>query len=313
MLNSIRHNLSLHSRFEKIQNEGTGKSSWWQINHNASRTTGKSRRRATSMETPKFEKKRGRVKKVVEAIRNGLQPENTPSPSSSISENSDMIPVSPLRNYQFSPDFRARASSNASSTGRLSPIFSEQLTADYGLDSVAEQGQADQLAGTLAQTVRLSQPLHTLESYRDVFLDNRPPPPPYSSLSIQSCPIHGYQGCSCFNLNQLENTYIKQECISFDNMLNDQQDDNMSATVVGQIMGSSHLSFDELNINLDKFPPVECNVDEVISHEVSLGGCLDFNNFNPPVQQQPSVSTTQTLSSVSHDQSSFTSGQHWVH
>lgn len=99
--NSIRHNLSLHSRFEKIQNEGTGKSSWWQINHNASRTTGKSRRRATSMETPKFEKRRGRVKKVVEAIRNGLQPENTPSPSSSISESSDMIPVSPLRGFQF--------------------------------------------------------------------------------------------------------------------------------------------------------------------------------------------------------------------
>lgn len=312
--NSIRHNLSLHSRFEKIQNEGTGKSSWWQINHNASRTTGKSRRRATSMETPKFEKRRGRVKKVVEAIRNGLHPENTPSPSSSISENSDMIPVSPLRGFQFSPDFRARASSNASSTGRLSPIFSEQLsTADYGLDSVAEQGQADQLAGTLTQTVRISQPLQTLESYRDVFLDNRPPPPPYSSLSIQSCPIHGYQGCSCFNLNQLENAYIKQECISFDNMLNDQQDDNMSATVVGQIMGSSHLSFDELNINLDKFPPVECNVDEVISHEVSLGGCLDFNNFNPPAQPQPSVATTQTLASVSHDQSSFTSGHHWVH
>lgn len=99
--NSIRHNLSLHSRFEKIQNEGTGKSSWWQINHNASRTTGKSRRRATSMDTPKFEKRRGRVKKVVEAMRNGLHPENTPSPSSSISENSDMIPVSPLRGFQF--------------------------------------------------------------------------------------------------------------------------------------------------------------------------------------------------------------------
>lgn len=99
--NSIRHNLSLHSRFEKIQNEGTGKSSWWQINHNASRTTGKSRRRAVSMETPKFEKRRGRVKKVVEAIRNGLQPDNTPSPSSSVSENSDMIPVSPLRGFQF--------------------------------------------------------------------------------------------------------------------------------------------------------------------------------------------------------------------
>lgn len=116
-----------------------------------------------------------------------------------------------------SPDFRARASSNASSTGgRLSPIFSEQLgAADYGLDSVAEQDQANSLAGTLAQTVRLSQPLQApLDSYRDVFLhDSRPPPPPYSScLSLQSCPIHGYQGCSCFSLNQqqLDNVYVKQ-------------------------------------------------------------------------------------------------------
>lgn len=102
-----------------------------------------------------------------------------------------------------------------------------------------------------------------------------------------------------------------QECISFENMLDDQQDDSMSATVVGQIMGSSNL-YDELNINLDNFPP-ECNVDEVIKHEVSLGGCLDFNNFNPPIQPQPSVTTTQTLASVNHDQSSFASGHHWVH
>ena len=33
--NSIRHNLSLHSRFVRVQNEGTGKSSWWTINPDA--------------------------------------------------------------------------------------------------------------------------------------------------------------------------------------------------------------------------------------------------------------------------------------
>lgn len=47
--NSIRHNLSLHSKFKRIQNEGTGKSSWWVINHDAK--PGKSpRRRTTSMD-----------------------------------------------------------------------------------------------------------------------------------------------------------------------------------------------------------------------------------------------------------------------
>lgn len=33
--NSIRHNLSLHSRFMRVQNEGTGKSSWWMLNPDA--------------------------------------------------------------------------------------------------------------------------------------------------------------------------------------------------------------------------------------------------------------------------------------
>lgn len=74
--NSIRHNLSLHSRFMRVQNEGAGKSSWWMLNPDAK--PGKAaRRRATSMETPRYEKKRGRLKKKLEALR------ASPSPSSS--------------------------------------------------------------------------------------------------------------------------------------------------------------------------------------------------------------------------------------
>ena len=46
--NSIRHNLSLHSRFMRVQNEGTGKSSWWMINKEAKTTGGKSSRRRPS-------------------------------------------------------------------------------------------------------------------------------------------------------------------------------------------------------------------------------------------------------------------------
>ncbi|XP_013401532.1 forkhead box protein O-like [Lingula anatina] len=112
MQNSIRHNLSLHSRFMRIQNEGTGKSSWWVINPDAK--PGKSpRRRATSMDTKAYEKKRGRVKKKVEQLRQALEG----SPASS-----DGWVDSPLH-HQLSPEhFRPRASSNASSCGRLSPI-----------------------------------------------------------------------------------------------------------------------------------------------------------------------------------------------
>ena len=50
--NSIRHNLSLHSRFVRVQNEGTGKSSWWMLNPDAKASErGKSsRRRPPSIE-----------------------------------------------------------------------------------------------------------------------------------------------------------------------------------------------------------------------------------------------------------------------
>ncbi|XP_053212153.1 forkhead box protein O-like isoform X2 [Panonychus citri] len=123
--NSIRHNLSLHNRFKRVQNEGTGKSSWWVINPEAK--PGKAaRRRAASMETQKYEKKRGRVKKKVEALRNGTILDDKASPGSSVSEGLDMFPESPLHHgFQLSPDFRPRASSNASSCGRLSPIIIE--------------------------------------------------------------------------------------------------------------------------------------------------------------------------------------------
>lgn len=72
-----------------------------------------------------------RCRDQVEALRAGLT--TTPSPSSSISEGLDMFPESPQMHHhlpaahyqmqQLSPgDFRPRASSNASSIGRLSPI-----------------------------------------------------------------------------------------------------------------------------------------------------------------------------------------------
>lgn len=55
----------------RVQNEGTGKSSWWMINPEAK--PGKAaRRRAISMETHKYEKRRGRVKRHVDQIRAGL-------------------------------------------------------------------------------------------------------------------------------------------------------------------------------------------------------------------------------------------------
>ncbi|KAH3729679.1 forkhead box protein O-like [Dreissena polymorpha] len=109
--NSIRHNLSLHSRFMRIQNEGTGKSSWWVINPDAK--PGKApRRRAGSMETKQLDKKRGRIKKKIEAIRAAQE-----NGSMSSEDFQDLH-----YGFTLSPEFRTRVGSNASSCGRLSPI-----------------------------------------------------------------------------------------------------------------------------------------------------------------------------------------------
>lgn len=201
--NSIRHNLSLHNRFMRVQNEGTGKSSWWMINPDAK--PGKSvRRRAASMETSKFEKRRGRVKKKVEAMRNGLAADTTPSPSSSVSEGLDLFPDSPLHSgggFQLSPDFRPRASSNTSSCGRLSPIPAvlSMDCPEWGAPSPYSGGGAgyspeqlpsasggyspDQLAGNLEQGMKLQNDVY-MQGYVANGQPNQQqqvPPPPYPS------------------------------------------------------------------------------------------------------------------------------------
>lgn len=50
--NSIRHNLSLHNCFIRIQNDGAGKSSWWMLNPDY-RVTRPQRRRANTMDLSK--------------------------------------------------------------------------------------------------------------------------------------------------------------------------------------------------------------------------------------------------------------------
>ncbi|KAL7072034.1 hypothetical protein ACQ4LE_008993 [Meloidogyne hapla] len=74
--NSIRHNLSLHSRFMRIQNEGAGKSSWWVINPDA-KPGRNPRRRANTMEnsskTAMDRKRRGTARKRVEHLSKDMK------------------------------------------------------------------------------------------------------------------------------------------------------------------------------------------------------------------------------------------------
>ncbi|CAH2071075.1 unnamed protein product, partial [Iphiclides podalirius] len=200
----------------RVQNEGTGKSSWWMINPDAK--PGKSvRRRAASMETSKFEKRRGRVKKKTEALRNGVTADATPSPSSSLSESLDMFPDSPLPSgFQLSPEYRQRASSNASSSGRQSPRpsllpsepdwvtdsynpagdFNDFGTADFPSTSDFTQvdfAQEEQLAGSLADSMKLQG--------ADPFLNTYVPTTSSSGNSYRypygACPRHPHGACGC--------------------------------------------------------------------------------------------------------------------
>uniref|UniRef100_A0A8C4TVW3 Fork-head domain-containing protein n=1 Tax=Falco tinnunculus TaxID=100819 RepID=A0A8C4TVW3_FALTI len=121
--NSIRHNLSLHSRFVRVQNEGTGKSSWWMINPDGGKGGKAPRRRAVSMDNSnKYTKSRGRAAKKKAALQTSQETsEDSPSqlskwPGSPTSRSSDELDAW--------TDFRSRTNSNASTiSGRLSPIL----------------------------------------------------------------------------------------------------------------------------------------------------------------------------------------------
>lgn len=126
--NSIRHNLSLHSRFIRVQNEGTGKSSWWMINPEGGKGGKAPRRRAVSMDNSnKYTKSaRGRAAKKKAALQAaaaaaGEGGEDSPSgpskwPGSPTSRSSEELDAW--------TDFRSRTNSNASTlSGRLSPIL----------------------------------------------------------------------------------------------------------------------------------------------------------------------------------------------
>ncbi|CAB3239408.1 unnamed protein product [Arctia plantaginis] len=317
--NSIRHNLSLHNRFMRVQNEGTGKSSWWMINPDAK--PGKSvRRRAASMETSKFEKRRGRVKKKAELPRNGVTADATPSPSSSVSESLDMFPDSPMHSIlQLSPDFRQRASSNASSCGRLSPIpsliktesdwASDYIPAgDYTNDySQTDFGQ-EELAGSLADSMKLAG--------TDPFLSTYVPTTSSSGGSYRyggyACPRHPPGGCACAtiythpahpahpthphsldlfrppppadpaDIMQTADTNQTQMVTTSDAALMNggmmvQTGAMGPTTVMGQLMGALNTGLAE-DLNIETLDHgFDCNVDEVIKHELSMEGTLDFN------------------------------------
>uniref|UniRef100_A0AAY5EG03 Fork-head domain-containing protein n=1 Tax=Electrophorus electricus TaxID=8005 RepID=A0AAY5EG03_ELEEL len=117
--NSIRHNLSLHTRFIRVQNEGTGKSSWWMLNPEGGKVGKAPRRRAVSMDnSTKYLKSKGRVNPRV-----GFHG----SPEQASPTGKSMAGASVVgEEFEAWAEMHSRASSAASTlSGRLSPIMAE--------------------------------------------------------------------------------------------------------------------------------------------------------------------------------------------
>ncbi|XP_060046638.1 forkhead box protein O3 isoform X2 [Erinaceus europaeus] len=107
----------------RVQNEGTGKSSWWIINPDGGKSGKAPRRRAVSMDNSnKYTKSRGRAAKKKAALQTA--PEAADDSPSQLPK----WPGSPTSRSSDEPDawtdFRSRTNSNASTvSGRLSPIL----------------------------------------------------------------------------------------------------------------------------------------------------------------------------------------------
>ncbi|KAL6477671.1 hypothetical protein MHYP_G00135060 [Metynnis hypsauchen] len=122
--NSIRHNLSLHSRFVRVQNEGTGKSSWWMVNPDGGKCGKVPRRRAVSMDNSNklIKSARGRAAKKKAALQ--AAQDGSSESSSSLSKWTGSPTSRSSDEFDTWTDFRSRTNSNASTiSGRLSPIL----------------------------------------------------------------------------------------------------------------------------------------------------------------------------------------------
>ncbi|XP_028250423.1 forkhead box protein O3a [Parambassis ranga] len=178
--NSIRHNLSLHSRFVKVQNEGTGKSSWWMVNPEGGKGGKAPRRRAVSMDNSKYIKgARGRATKKKASLQ--AAQDGSSESSSSLSKWTGSPTSRSSDELDAWTDFRSRTNSNASTlSGRLSPIL-----ANLELDEVPDDDSplSPMLYSSPSSMSPSTGPAGLSDSLMDDLLDNisltasqQPPP-----------------------------------------------------------------------------------------------------------------------------------------
>ncbi|KAM8976425.1 forkhead box protein O6 [Pelodytes ibericus] len=138
--NSIRHNLSLHTRFIRVQNEGTGKSSWWMLNPEGGKTGKTPRRRAASMDSAsgKFLRMKGKAgKKKQQSVQSAPERTTEGSPSSQHAKWSESPSSHTSDDFEVWAEFHSRANTSTSAiSGRLSPIMANDEPDDLEDDDV---------------------------------------------------------------------------------------------------------------------------------------------------------------------------------
>ncbi|NXU54397.1 FOXO4 protein, partial [Turnix velox] len=193
--NSIRHNLSLHSKFIKVHNEATGKSSWWMLNPEGGKSGKAPRRRAASMDnSSKLAKVRSKASKKKAPLQSA--PESTAdSPSSQFPK----WPGSPSSRSNEDSDvwntFRPRTSSNASTiSARLSPILTEQdnLHDEELLPSLVYSSASSNVPPTVTEELELIDGLNLMSPSTSVL----PTQQSASAAQIQRDPSFSLQSLS---------------------------------------------------------------------------------------------------------------------
>ncbi|XP_049623227.1 forkhead box protein O4 isoform X1 [Suncus etruscus] len=192
--NSIRHNLSLHSKFIKVHNEATGKSSWWMLNPEGGKSGKAPRRRAASMDSSSKLLRGGRSKAPKKKSTVLPTPPEGATPTSPLGHFSKWSGSPCSRNREEADmwtTFRPRSGSNASTVStRLSPIRPESEVLAEEEMSASVSSYAGSVPPTLSEDLELLDGLNLTSPHSLLSQSN------LSGFSLQhsgvSGPLHTY-------------------------------------------------------------------------------------------------------------------------
>uniref|UniRef100_A0A8V0Z7G0 Forkhead box O4 n=1 Tax=Gallus gallus TaxID=9031 RepID=A0A8V0Z7G0_CHICK len=305
--NSIRHNLSLHSKFIKVHNEATGKSSWWMLNPEGGKSGKAPRRRAASMDnSSKLAKVRSKASKKKPPLQSA--PEATAD-----------SPGSQFPKWPGSPSSRSNEDSDVWNTFRLSPILTEQddLHDEELLPSMVYSSASSNVPPTVTEELELIDGLNLMSPSSSVLSTQQSASSSQiqrdSSFSLRSPNAAGQTptfGNSLFNPVEMSLSGNARGKPAEQQAEPVGASAPVSATTAQSVqLGSPPLLSSAgpapLGLNQDRLPidldidmymeNLECDMDYIINSELMDGEGLDFN-FEP-VPSTPSYPSSSQASS----------------